>query len=80
MASPSLPRSIFGTASLLERKNALPLVDVGEGSDAEVTVEEPGLVDGPDINIEMEEDGSVVVPEEMLYYMGGVSRLDAQSR
>jgi len=61
MASPSLPRSNFGTASLLERKNALPLVDVGEGSDAEVTVEEPGLVEGPDINIEMEEDGSVVV-------------------
>jgi len=61
MASPSLPRSNFGTASLLERKNALPPVDVGEGREAEVTVEEPGLVEGPDVNIEMEEDGGVVV-------------------
>ena len=27
-----------------------------------------------------EEDGSVVVPEALLSYMGGVSRLEAQSR
>ena len=61
MASPSLPRSNFGTASLLERKNAIPPVDVGEAREAEVTVEEPGLVEGSDINIKLEEDGGVVV-------------------
>ena len=30
--------------------------------------------------LRQEEDGSVVVPEALLSYMGGVSRLEAQSR
>jgi len=64
MAPPSLPRSNFGTASLLERKNALPPVDVGEGAAAEVTVEEDSILEGPDVNIELEEDGGVVVDFE----------------
>ena len=61
MAPPNLPRSNFGTASLLERKNALPPVDVGEGAPAEVEVAEEGIAEGPGLNIELEEDGGVVV-------------------
>ena len=61
MAPPNLPRSNFGTASLLERKNALPPVDVGEGEEAEVALAEEGIMEGPGLNIELEEDGGVVV-------------------
>ena len=61
MAPPSLPRSNFGTASLVERKNELPPVDVGEGAAAEVAVEEDSFLEGPDVNIELEEDCGVVV-------------------
>ena len=61
MAPPNLPRSNFGTASLLERKNALPPVDVGEGEEAEVALAEEVIVEGPGLNIELEEDGGVVV-------------------
>ena len=61
MAPPNLPRSNFGTASLLERQNALPPVDVGEGEEAEVAIAEVAIAGSPGLNIELEEDGGVVV-------------------
>ena len=61
MAPPSLPRSNFGTASLVERKDAIPLVELDEDNGAEVAVEDTSVIQEPGLNIELEEDGGVVV-------------------
>jgi len=61
MAPPSLPRSNFGTASLVERKDAIPLVELDEDQGAEVAVEDTSVIKTPDLSIELEEDGGVVV-------------------
>ena len=61
MARSPLPRSNFGTSALVERRNEIPSVDLDEGSEAEVVVEDETIVEGPDINIEFEDDGGVVV-------------------
>ena len=61
MAPPSLPRSNFGTASLVERKDAIPLVELDEDQGAEVAVEDTSIIKTPDLSIELEEDGGVVV-------------------
>jgi hypothetical protein len=61
MAPPTLPRSNFGTASLIERKNAIPPVELDEDKGAEVSVEDSTVIEAPGLNIEMEEDGGVVV-------------------
>ena len=61
MAKNPLPRSNFGTASLVERRNEIPPVDVEEGDPAEVEVEESTVIEAPGLNIELEEDGGVVV-------------------
>ena len=57
MAKNPLPRSNFGTASLVERRNEIPPVDVEEGDPAEVEVEESTVIEAPGLNIELEEDG-----------------------
>ena len=61
MARSPLPRSNFGTGALVERRNEIPPVDLDEGSEAEVVVEDEMIVEGPDVNIEFEDDGGVVV-------------------
>ena len=61
MAEQRLPRSNFGTASLIDRRDSLPPVELDEGEGAEVDIEEDVSVEGPDVNIQMEEDGGVVV-------------------
>jgi len=61
MADQGLPRSNFGTASLVERRDALPPVELDVEEGAEVSVEEEGVIEGPDIDIQVEEDGGVVV-------------------
>ena len=61
MATPNLPRSNFGTSSLVERKNAIPSVELDEDKGAEVTVEDTTVIEEPDFNIELEDDGGVVV-------------------
>jgi hypothetical protein len=61
MARAPLPRSNFGTSSLVERRNDIPTVDLEEGSGAEVDVQEDVVLEAPGLNIELEEDGSVVV-------------------
>ena len=58
--SPLLP-SNFGTGSLIDRRNNLPLVDVEEGDGAAIEVQEEAVVEeGPEV-ITMEEDGGVVI-------------------
>ena len=64
MARNPLPRSNFGTASLVERRDAIPDVDLEEGPDAEVEVEDVAVIEAPGLNIELEDDGGVVVDFE----------------
>ena len=61
MADQGLPRSNFGTASLVDRRDGIPPVDLEAEDGAEVNIEEETLIEGPDVNIQMEEDGGVVV-------------------
>ena len=61
MAKNPLPRSNFGTASLVERKDEIPPVELEEGPDAEVPVEDDTLIEAPGLSIELEDDGGVVV-------------------
>jgi len=61
MAKNPLPRSNFGTASLVERRNEIPPVELEEGPDAEVPMEDETLIEAPGLSIELEEDGGVVV-------------------
>ena len=61
MARNPLPRSNFGTASLVERRNEIPPVELEEGLDAEVSFDDDSIIEAPGLNIEMEEDGGVIV-------------------
>jgi hypothetical protein len=61
MAMPNLPRSNFGTASLIERKDKIPPVELDEDKGAEVAVEDTTVIEGPGLNIQLEDDGGVVV-------------------
>ena len=61
MARNPLPRSNFGTASLVERRNSIPPVELEEGSDAEVLVDDDSLIETPNLSLVLEEDGSVLV-------------------
>ena len=61
MARNPLPRSNFGTASLVERRNEIPPVDLEVEDSAEVDVEDSTLIEAPGLNIELEDDGGVVV-------------------
>ena len=63
MADKPLPRSNFGTASLVERRNEIPPVelDVEEGQGAVIPVEGDTVIEAPGLTVEMEEDGGVVV-------------------
>ena len=61
MARNPLPRSNFGTASLVERRNEIPPVVLGEGDGAEVALEEDAVIEAPGLSIELEDDGGVVV-------------------
>ena len=61
MARNPLPRSNFGTASLVERRNEIPSVDLEDGDPAEVELDDSTVIEAPGLNIELEEDGSVVV-------------------
>ena len=61
MAKAPLPRSNFGTASLVERRNDIPPVELEEGPDAEISVKDDTIIEAPGLNIELEEDGGVVV-------------------
>ncbi len=61
MADQRLPKSNFGTASLIDRRDSLPPVELDEGDGAEVSIEEEGGLANSDINIQMEDDGGVVV-------------------
>ena len=66
MADSPLPRSNFGTASLVERRNEIPPVDLGieEGPGAVVSMAEEEGVEFPGLSIEMEDDGGVVIDFE----------------
>ena len=66
MADKPLPRSNFGTASLIERRNQIPPVelDVEEGPGAVVPLSGDAVIEAPGLSIEMEEDGGVVVDFE----------------
>ena len=61
MARNPLPRSNFGTASLVERRNDIPPVDLEAGPDAEVLLDDTSIIETPDLSIELEDDGGVVV-------------------
>ena len=61
MARSPLPRSNFGTSALVERRNEIPTVDLEEGPDAEVLLEDETVIESPGLNIELEEDGGVIV-------------------
>ena len=61
MARPPLPRSNFGTGSLVERRDAIPLVELEEGPEVEVDVADETAIEIPGVNIEPEDDGGVVV-------------------
>ena len=61
MARNPLPRSNFGTASLVERRNDIPPVDLEAGPDAEVVLDDTSIIETPDLSIELEDDGGVVV-------------------
>ena len=49
MARNPLPRSNFGTASLVERRDEIPLVDLEEGSETEVAVEDASVIEHRDL-------------------------------
>ena len=72
MARNPLPRSNFGTASLVERREGIPLVDLEEGPGAEVVLEDDSRIETPEVTIEMEDDGSVVVDFDPFAGSGGV--------
>jgi hypothetical protein len=61
MAKNPLPRSNFGTASLIERRDEIPPVELEEGPDAEIPVEDETFIEAPGLSIELEDDGGVVV-------------------
>ena len=63
MADTPLPRSNFGTSSLVERRDQIPPVelDVEDGPGAVVDVEGDAVIEAPGLTVEMEEDGGVVV-------------------
>jgi hypothetical protein len=61
MARPPLPRSNFGTSSLVERRDALPPVELEEGPEVDVDVIDETIIAAPGLNIELEDDGGVVV-------------------
>ncbi len=61
MARNPLPRSNFGTASLVERRNEIPPVELEEGLDAEVSLDDDSIIETPGLNIELEDDGGVIV-------------------
>ncbi len=61
MARNPLPRSNFGTASLIERRNEIPPVELEEGLDAEVSFDDDSMIETPGLNIELEDDGGVIV-------------------
>ena len=85
MAKNPLPRSNFGTASLVERRDTIPPVDLEEGSSAEVDIEDSTRIEVPGLNIELEEDGGVLVefdpstdsPESGDFYDNLAESLDA---
>ena len=66
MARNPLPRSNFGAASLVERRNEIPPVDLEAGPDAEVLLDDDNIIETPDLSIELEDDGGVVVDFEPL--------------
>ena len=66
MARNPLPRSNFGAASLVERRNDIPPVDLEAGPDAEVLLDDANIIETPDLSIELEDDGGVVVDFEPL--------------
>ena len=66
MARNPLPRSNFGAASLVERRNDIPPVDLEAGPDAEVLLDDDNIIETPDLSIELEDDGGVVVDFEPL--------------
>jgi hypothetical protein len=86
MARNPLPRSNFGTSSLVERRDALPQVelDLEDAQGVEITVEDEALVDDPELKIEFEEDGGVVIdfdpvmsaPDTGDFYANLVDNLD----
>ena len=61
MARPPLPRSNFGTSSLVERRDALPPVELEEGPEVDIDVIDETVIAAPGLNIELEDDGGVVV-------------------
>jgi hypothetical protein len=61
MARNPLPRSNFGTASLVERRNEIPPVVLEEGPDAEIELEGDAVIEAPGLLIELEDDGGAVV-------------------
>jgi hypothetical protein len=61
MARNPLPRSNFGTASLVERRDEIPSVDLDVEESAEVDVADSTVIEAPGLNIELEDDGGVVV-------------------
>ena len=61
MARNPLPRSNFGTASLVERRDEIPPVDLDVEESAEVDVADSTVIEAPGLNIELEDDGGVVV-------------------
>ena len=66
MARNPLPRSNFGAASLVERRNDIPPVALEAGPDAEVLLDDDNIIETPDLSIELEDDGGVVVDFEPL--------------
>jgi hypothetical protein len=65
MSEIQIPPSNFGTASLVERRNQIPPVDLEEGPSAEIELEEETTaIETPDLFIELEEDGSAVIDFE----------------
>ena len=58
MARNPLPRSNFGTASLVERRDSLPPVALDEGNEAEVVIEGDAVIEAPGLSIELEDDWS----------------------
>ena len=61
MARNPLPRSNFGTASLVERRNEIPPVDLEPGPGAEILLDDTSIIETPDLSIELEEDGGAIV-------------------
>ena len=61
MARNPLPRSNFGTASLVDRRDSLPEVELEEGLSADVDIQDESIIQAPGMDIELEEDGSVVI-------------------